>query len=372
MKIAILELHNYHYDMINFLCRIFEKNIEKLYLIEELMEKIENKDKIKKIEVVNSKLKIMNSIKLIYSINKLDIEYIILGTNQKYLFFYLFFFLFCNKKIIMTIHNINVYFEYRKDIKGIIKFIIRKIMLKNCYAINVLGENLKQTLINKNINKKILNIPVRIYNEKNKKEILNSINKLTIAIPGSFEQKRRDYLTVYKAFKTLRKNGYNIIINFLGNCNSKEKVDLQLLEKFKKLGNIYYRNYFITEEEFKKKMAESDIILNPNVEKTTYDGIVEFYGKTKQSGGIYTQIEFAKPSINAFYLKVDSVLETSTLYYRNELDLYNLITCIYNNPNYQNKLKREALKNSEYFTLKKIRKRLELDLKQGDENDNTF
>ena len=155
MKVGILELHNYHYDVIDSLCKIFEENLEVLYINKDILKIIPNKEKIKEIKVLNT-ISFKSIFKIIKEINKSEIDYIILGTNQNYLIFYLIIFLFCNKRIIMTMHNINVYFKCKKSLKGIIKFLIRKIMLIRCYGINVLGETLKKELEKKNLNKKIL------------------------------------------------------------------------------------------------------------------------------------------------------------------------------------------------------------------------
>lgn len=361
MKVAILELHNYHYDVITSLCEIFEEKIEELYINNKLVPIISNRERIKKIKILKNN-SILEKIKLIIAINKSNVNYVILGTNQSYLLFYFFFFLFCNKKIIMTMHNINVYFECHKTIKGIIKYIIRRLMLKKCYGINVLGETLKEELENKKVNKKIVNIPVRIY----KKNISydREQRKLIISIPGSFQLKRRDYETVYKACLLLKKDKKNIKINFLGKVEKKDRLEIDLLNKFKKNIDIFYSENFIDEKIFREKIYESNLLINPSVYETTYDGIKEYYGKTKQSGGIYTQIEFAKPGLTPRYIKLENTLKSSTLTYKDENELYRLLSKIYDNKNYAEFLMKEAQKNSEKYTIKKIREKIFKELEE--------
>lgn len=364
MKVTILELHNYHYDVISSLCEIFEENLESLYINEKILESISNKEKIKKVKLLTD-VPIKSIFKVINEINKSKVDYVILGTNQGYLIFYLIFFLFCNKKIIMTMHNINVYFEYEKSLKGIIKFLIRRIMIMKCYGINVLGETLKRELEKKKINKKILNFSVRIYKaDKMKKDSDAEKNKLIISIPGSFELRRRDYETIYKACILLKKIGKKIKLNFLGKIDKKNKKEQELLENFKRVTEIYYSDYFIEEKEFKEKILESDLLINPSVYETSYDGIKEYYSKTKQSGGIYTQIEFAKPGLTPSYIKIEPELESSTLIYKDEKELSEIITKFDDDKKYREMLINEAEKNSRKYTLENIRKKILKELEE--------
>lgn len=365
MKIAILELHNYHYDVINSLCEVYEENIEILYINKQLKEVITNKEKIKKIELLEE-ISIRNTLKIINSINRSNVDYVILGTNQGFLIYYFIFFLFCRKKIIMSMHNINVYFEYNNSLKGIVKFLIRKFMVMKCYGINVLGETLKRELENRKINKKIINFPVRIYRGVDRKKIDNEERKeVIISIPGSFELKRREYETVYKAcLLLLNKIDKKVKLNFLGKIDKKNKKEQALLEKFKKITKVYYSENFIEETEFRKKVLESDLLLNPSIYETTYDGVKEYYGKTKQSGGMYTQIEFAKPGLAPSYIKVEPELKSSTVTYKNEKELAEIIIKFDGNKKYRELLINEAEKNSKKYTLESIRKKLLKELEE--------
>ena len=364
MKVGILELHNYHYDVIDSLCKIFEENLEVLYNNKDILKIIPNKEKIKEIKVLNT-ISFKSIFKIIKEINKSEIDYIILGTNQNYLIFYLIIFLFCNKRIIMTMHNINVYFKCKKSLKGIIKFLIRKIMLIRCYGINVLGETLKKELEKKNLNKKILNFPVRIYDPYNiKKDNYMEKSRLVISVPGSFELKRRDYETLYKACILLNENKNHITLNFLGKIDKKSEKENKLLNKFKKVADVYYSENFIDEQIFKEKILESDLLINPSVYETFYDGIKEYYGKTKQSGGIYTQIEFAKVGITPSYIEVEPQLESSTLMYKTEEDLYKVISKFNNEKEFRKFLVNEARKNSEKYTLDNIKRNLLKELEE--------
>ena len=276
-------------------------------------------------------------------------------TIQQLLFFYLFFFIFCNKKTIVTIHNINTYYVYPSSLKRKIKFFIRKIILIKTFGVNVLGEELKRELQKKGFKKLILNIPARIYKEKNKMVKTNK-KFFVISIPGSFDLKRRDYKIVYNVYKKLINEGKNIKINFLGNCKTKKKIEHKLLIEFKKIGNIFYKEEFISEKEFFRKLNESDVLLSPTVIDFEYDGIFEKYGITKQTGFVFTQIQFAKISIIPQTLKTYKKLESSTLFYRNEESLYNILLKLYSDKEYKNELQKKAIINSNKFKLKDIKK----------------
>ncbi len=358
MKIIILDISDSHFSYLKTVYKTLNEFIEEIYLSEFLSNelykelKIES-NKIKKIK--NKYISFFKIFELIKKINRSKTDTLFINTMQSNYIFFFFLFMFCNKKILLSIHNINCYFDKPKGIKGEIRCFIRKYALKKSKFMNVYGENLKNYLEKKGYQGIITSIPYSAYeNEKYKSEIFNS--NLVFSIPGGFSTRRRDYLTVYNVFKNLEEKELKIklyLLGRLGGENSKE-----LFNKFKKLKNVKCYEKYVEEEEFDEIMKKTDLIIGPlNKEIEFEKGIKEEYGLSKESGFTFAQITYSKPGLLPSYIKKFSELDDSCLLYKNEKELYDIIVELYENREILKKLKGNAEKNAKHFTYFNIKQK---------------
>lgn len=364
MKIIILDISDSHFSYLKTVYKTLNEFIEEIYLSEFLSNelykelKIES-NKIKKIK--NKYISFFKILGLIKKINRSKTDILFINTMQSNYIFFFFLFMFCNKKILLSIHNINCYYENPKGIKGKIRCFIRRYALKKSKFINVFGKKLKNHLKEKGYNKIITFIPASVY--ENKKSNKKAISKeLIISIPGGFSTRRRDYLIVYNVFKNLEEKELKIklyLLGKLGDENSKE-----LFDKFKKLKNVKYYEKYIEEKEFDEIMQKSDLIIGPlNKEIEFEKGIKEEYGLSKESGFTFAQITYSKPGLLPSYIEKFSELENSCLSYKNENELYNIIVKLYENREELKKLKGNAEKNAKQFTYLNIKRKFIEDIK---------
>lgn len=119
---------------------------------------------------------------------------------------------------------------------------------------------------------------------------------LTIVIPGSVSQKRRDYKM---ALDLLLKGGdQKMEIVFLGKAEGRELEWIQDFEQQKpKSVSIKYFTEKISQSTFDEYMLKADILWCPIQQETEFFSQKEYYGKTKMSGNIGDAIKYGKLSV---------------------------------------------------------------------------
>jgi hypothetical protein len=300
---------------------------------------------------------------------KLDVIYI---TTLEYYYdeFYKFIF---NAPIKLFIHNIDEWFNlsFLKSVSSFVYGLSLSKKLVYDFKVNFLYprkreriiEKVKQnggkfvvlsTILKKELSAYVENdlievIPFSFY-DKNLPDLSQLNTRLRICIPGILTNNRRDYLGV---LDFLDKNSEffrtRIELDLLGHSYKKEediiiqRAKALILKGFK----IYLYEYsFIPASIFNENLSKADIILgNLKIQQ----GKFSFYGKTKETGVTFTLIRAAKPGIIAEGYEIVDELRSSVLYYSDMDQLKEILLRLVNNKDYLEMLKKEALKNSQFF-----------------------
>jgi hypothetical protein len=272
-------------------------------------------------------------------------------------------------KTILLIHHVNAWLKPRLifNIKHPIRtadtnlasMLIRRFIFPKFDAINVIYHPLKEYIrANTNYEKEIFTLPTSIFENTKTMKRREDEGKLKIVIPGLIQEHRKDYGAVFPAFEALFKH-------------RKEKVKLcvpglpvgkfgrQIYNKFKDMEqkgcDVEIFDHFVPDDTFDDILTQSDIILAPIRIKTRADGgIEEIYGKTVGSGVVFNAIQYAKPIIVPAGFNMLPELESSTLKYSDSIELEHVIKKLISNPEKLQGLKREALINSQKFSLKNL------------------
>ena len=272
-------------------------------------------------------------------------------------------------KTILLIHHVNAWLKPRLifGIKHPIRtadtnlasMLIHRFIFPKFDAINVIYHPLKDYIrTNTDYEKEIFTLPTSIFENAKTMKRQEDEGKLKIVIPGLIQEHRKDYGTVFPAFETLFKH-------------HKEKIKLcipglpvgkfggQIYNKFKDMEqkgcDVEIFDHFVPDDTFDDILTQSDIILAPIRIKTRADGdIEEIYGKTVGSGVVFNAIQYAKPIIVPAEFNMLPELESSTLKYSDSIELENIMTKLMSNPEKLQELKREALTNSQKFSLKNL------------------
>lgn len=389
MTIAIIEvMPKGHFTLVDSLVRIYASepsNTVRLFTTKRGAEELEylSNDVAGKLSIISKgELTISSFLKQIETRN---LDKIYITTINKY--FSDFFDFLNNRKVNLLIHDIDSWFAsslkfkfytFFKEIKlspiiiykfkfsFIYPFFYKKIInkvKKSGGKFVILSSILKNELEKYVGSEKIEIVPFSVF--KPNQSLRISGNKLLrVTIPGHISQLRRDYFSLLKmveedigAFKN------KIEFELLGCIETGGQGDeiFSISKKIIKLGVniIYYENKYIPMPDYDNRLAETDLILgNMNVVLNKYSS----YGKTKDTGIIFTMIRSAKPGIIINGYPVINELKTSAIYYSNYEQLKNILSNLANNPDKLNYLKKEAFQNSLKFEPSRLYKELNAEL----------
>ncbi|MFW6046968.1 MAG: hypothetical protein ACOCP4_04195 [Candidatus Woesearchaeota archaeon] len=206
----------------------------------------------------------------------------------------------------IAIHSINSWLKFGKlNFKNLVRFYIKKRIYEKSKHIIVLSKYQKETLI-EIVSKEIFIIPFKLP-VIGLKSVKNS--KFTIVVPGTVDNKKRDYKGILKILDELQSN---CILILLGKMK-----DDEIKQKIRENENIIWFNGFVTQNIFDKYLKQCDIILAPTIQKYTWgSSSTEFYGITKASGAEFDCIKYRKKLlINEFY-NIDNFLIKNNIVHR--------------------------------------------------------
>lgn len=229
-------------------------------------------------------------------------DLVILGTVHRY--FNLFNVITEKFNTSIIVHNLNFakisrfqLFKniFKKDFKYRLKLWLKEDLLSAPdvfkKAKNLLV--LDQSLIKKNAEFNLKFLPIFFLKEYDKPR--NSI--ITIVIPGTVSQERRDYHHVFETIKKFKIESHIQFI-FLGKAENKELILLKNLKKnLPQNLSIRYFEEKIPQNTFDEWMNEANILWCPIQNETEFFSNKEIYGKTKMSGNIGDAIKFGKQAV---------------------------------------------------------------------------
>lgn len=283
----------------------------------------------------------------------------------------------------LFIHNIYLWFDlgFKSNLSRTIKEIKEKPLLTHYWikrnfvqsAIkkkatkNILSSGGKFVVLNGNLSKElsrftspkhIEEIPFSIYQPK--LADTSSDEQFRICLPGMLSTSRRDYFSVFEMMRThpsVFKE--NVMVDLLGGINSSEAGE-EVLKEAKKVKaegfNIrYYEKELVAINEFDEELSKSNIVLgNMHVIMNEFN----IYGKSKDSGIMYTMVKASKPGLLPIGYAILPELESSTLVFKDYTELANIIKGLIDNKDSLALLKINAKKNSEYFSPELVYKRI--------------
>ncbi|SRR5579871_405715 len=270
-----------------------------------------------------------------------------------------------NVRTIVTIHNINNYFQFIPafSLRRFIRNGGKKRLIKNTREFNVVSLTMIESLQKRLPSfKKVHCIPGAVF----EKEKINAVNlirgqQLKIVVPGTVDVRRRDYQKVFDLLYACNNLDLPIVITLLGGYyGDAGKRIIEACEKYiLQFDNLQFYNAKIVDQpEFDKVMNESHFVWIPSVITTIInDEVREIYGETMASGNLFDIIKHAKPFIVPAQLRFDEYLQSSSFCYQNTNDIIEYIRRFINEPSLYYQLCKKALLNSENYTAENVRKR---------------
>lgn len=360
MKVGIIETH-YHHEFLHTMIQLFDSSV--VFTTKEIYNNLPIQSKEKEgvcFHFKHPQQKMKDFIKSIYTDG---FDFIFVNTIQPSMVDLPAWRKFKPKcPAILTIHNINGWtnkkFVIRKNIlRSVDSYLAGKFcneVLKKFDFINIVHQPMFKYAFKNFPNHKITFIPYSLAGDVNEKKH----ETINFVVPGGVTPMRRDYYTVLNAFEDIIKKFDNVKLTLLGKMDWKFEQDLicNYIPSF--LNKIKFYTSFVPTEEYNNCLSYADFIVIPSVKKTwTINTASEYYGKTK-SPNFNECIKWRKPTIVPDYLEVDSRLESSTIYYTGSCSLYDRITEMLKDKKLIKYIKKEAVKNCNYYNKQNIYKSL--------------
>ena len=243
-------------------------------------------------------------------------------------------------------YRLKVYFYYTFINKSIISKVIKS---KGRFVTmtQAMGNELAQYVGREHVSI----IPFSVFDDKKIHQTPTN-TRLRVCIPGFLSEARRDYDAIFKLLdgESERFLKTNIEWDFLGGINKAENGQFikEKAEKYISKGHkIHVYESFLSMEDFDNNLSKADIILgNMHLQQ----GANSVYGKTKETGIIFTMIKAAKPGILSAEYPCDSNLKSSVLTFNNYDDVLEILKHLFNNRNELANLQAKALENALKFT----------------------
>lgn len=205
-------------------------------------------------------------------------------------------------------------------------------------------------------------VPFSVFDRKILEKKVPQNTRLRLCMPGYVSAIRRDYASIFQLLANDTGGGIrdNITFDFLGGISPSEGGaairDEAKLWQSKGYDLKIYDKPSVGLQEFDENLAQADIVLgNMHIRQ----GANSTYGKSKESGLVFTMIKAAKVGLLPADYTSDKALNSSVLTFKTYQDIVSILKKIIENPSYLTQLKTAALENSEKFTPLSIYNRLE-------------
>ncbi len=275
-------------------------------------------------------------------------------------------------RIVLTVHDINCLFvsKMRSGFRNIIIHTGKKWLIKRITNFNVVAETLVEYLRSKTA-KPISVIPGAVYEQRAiaSNSLSHSLSHshfpsfppLRLVVPGSIDNRRRDYNRVFELGEKLNAAGISSEITLLGGHNDdygKEIISRASTFLHGTCRIKYYDSKIVEQEEFDRRMDDCHLVFIPSVVNTKICGdIPEIYGITKSSGNIFDVIKHAKPFIVPATLVIAPNLSSSCFKYRSIDEVVSFLRQLVMANGLYTDLAKKAEQNSQHYTMERVRER---------------
>jgi hypothetical protein len=253
------------------------------------------------------------------------------------------------------IYRLKVYFYY----STINAKIVEKVKQSNGYFVTLtttVGAQLAQYVGAE----RVIAVPFSVYDGRLGDKSMNN-KRLRVCMPGFVSSVRRDYASIFKilAADTEGVIRDGIEFDFLGGISIAEGGETIRDEAKRWIDKGYHLHIYDKSSvglvEFDENLAQSDIVLgNLNL----VQGIKSSYGKSKESGLIFTMIKAAKAGLLPADYALEPALTSSVLRFNNYDEVAKILIELLKDKQKLQHLKATALDNAKKFTPLSILKSL--------------
>jgi hypothetical protein len=233
-----------------------------------------------------------------------------------------------NTKTTMIVHDINSYFTWKPapSLRRMVRYLGKHSLIRQADSFIVLGERLAENLRSKlSGSKEVYHVPGGFFEKENYQPLpLPANESIRIVVPGSVDERRRDYRQVFELLRLADEQKVDIAVMLLGRFHPEHGRQAKAwCEAYPDNGRLrYFDESLIDQPLFDKYLQQSHLLWLPLQHDTIiHDGVQETYGETICSGNIGDVIRHAKPFLLPANIHVDQALEQAAIRYRSPQDL---------------------------------------------------
>lgn len=296
-------------------------------------------------------------------VKKEKIELLFLGTvTDNFIFYTWLIQALPNVRIILTIHDINSFFYYKGNgsLRRLVRNTGKKKLIEAAKEFTVINSTMVEYLQSLLPEGKIVrHIPGAFFDDKKFQPAGEPIYPFRLVVPGSVDNRRRDYQAVFDLLETCRQQQVEVDITLLGGFHP--EYGQELLHKCRAYAATFnnlrwFEETVVPQPVFDQEMQSAHFVFAPCVIKTIIsDGISEIYGISLSSGNIADIIRFAKPAIVPGTLVTGTDIAHVAIRYASVKEIPEQLMLLRDHPEKYLLLQQQALTASQAFTLEKIR-----------------
>ncbi|HKH62020.1 MAG TPA: hypothetical protein VKA49_14360 [Flavitalea sp.] len=296
--------------------------------------------------------------------SKTNFDILYLNTiSDNHIVYALMILLLRKARIILTLHDINNHFSFKSGsgFRGLVRYAGKRALLMIVNEFNVIASTMVQYLKDRlPQHKKIHNVPGNVYEENERPAAYREVkNYLRIAIPGTIDNRRRNYDLAFDVLDEINQKDLPISIVLLGGISEYGKVIFEKCRQYiSKTSNLtFFQTDTVEQPIYDHELNDSHFIWIPSVvDAILSDGIRETYGLSISSGTLFDAIKHAKPFIVPQQLSIPAELESSCFRYELKEEIVPFLEAFLIRPEKYSALAENAIQNSKYYTIESIRK----------------
>lgn len=306
-------------------------------------------DKVKVICDTGSDFKILK--KNLNLINKSEVIFV----DEVFDRFYRSFSIKLKSKIkFLIIHNPNRWLInfFKFNLRFLDAFLFKKFFFNQFDSYVTISPSVKKYFDSiSNVNKNSFFFPFDI----SKKKLLKRKNntKITISVPGSINELRRNYVDFLKSVWLYFQNNPNSSIQFklLGKLDLNSSNVVELINRINSINKrVYFWKDYIGVDEFEYELNNSDYLLSNVKLISDVNNRIEIYGLTKETGITYLSYKWAKPLIVQQNQIIFSELNSQLIRFDDWDNFGEVLNSL--NKNNLNILNKNAIHNTDLFNAK--------------------
>lgn len=265
-------------------------------------------------------------------------------------------------RTVLTVHDINCLFHDKPswNIRRMVQYLGKRLLVRRIREYNVISDTMIPYLEPRVPAGSIIHqVPGAVFGTQT--EVPGAPDRFHLVVPGTIDPRRRDYTQVWSLLQEAERRQFPLHVTLLGGYTN--QAGRHILAEAREFPCYfthihYYDIAHIDQAEYDLQLGRAHFVFIPSVVHTQIcHGIPEVYGVTKSSGNIFDVVKHARPFIVPAHLQIPGNLRSSAFAYQSIPDIITMLQSLHKDASRYAALAKEALQNSQAYSLEAVRLR---------------